>query len=46
MAVGPDAVKSPTFPPPPAELATVLENAFTRAPQDEFSGAGRVPALP
>jgi hypothetical protein len=36
MALGPDAVKSPTFPPPPAELAVTLEIGFTRAPQDDL----------
>jgi hypothetical protein len=46
MALGPDAVKSPTFPPPPAELAVTLEIVFTRAPQDDLSPLQGIPAPP
>jgi hypothetical protein len=46
MAMGPDALKRPTFPPSPAELVVVLENGSNPAPQDEDSPLQGIPAPP
>ena len=46
MALGPDAVKSPTFPPPPAELALILEIGSIGAPQNDLSPLQGIPAPP
>ena len=43
MALGPDAVKLRTFPPFLPDCDIILENGFTRAPQNEDSGWERVP---
>lgn len=48
MALGPDAVKRPTFPPSPAELAVILENGSIGAPGTIFcpSKVSRHPPFP